>query len=88
MQEHEMPTWGDIFRSALADLDAARSALADASGWLCSDWRPLGSSLPDGAGTVRHDVVEQIGRLKGEIDEAKGALWSVLEEQAPRSARS
>ncbi|MBV9143669.1 MAG: hypothetical protein JO115_22590 [Pseudonocardiales bacterium] len=79
MQEHELPTWQGMFTSALADLDAARSALSDAAGWLRSDWRPLGTPLPPVAGTARQDVLDQIGRLKGGIDHAKNALWSALD---------
>src|SRR5262249_44354111 len=79
MREHELPSWQDMYRSALKDLDTARSALADAAGWLRSDWRPLGSPLPGQAGTARRDVLDQIGQLKGEIDQAKDALRNALD---------
>jgi hypothetical protein len=79
MQEHELPTWQGMFKSALQALDTSRSALSDAADWLRSDWRPLGTPLPDEAGTARQDVMDQIGRLKGEIDQAKDALWSTLD---------
>lgn len=78
MQEHELPTWQGMFRSALVELDTARSALSDAAGWLRSDWRPLGTPLPDAAATARSEVLDRVGRLKGAIDQAKDALHSAL----------
>jgi hypothetical protein len=79
MREHELPTWQGMFESALGALDTSRSALSDAADWLRSDWRPLGSPLPDEAGAARRDVMERISRLKGEIDQAKNALWNALD---------
>lgn len=74
MHEHELPTWNDIVASALGELDTARTGLSEAASWLRSDWRPLGSPLPDGAGDARIRAMDLIGQAKGLIDQAKGAL--------------
>ena len=78
MQQRELPTWSEMGKSALGELDTARSALSAAADCLRSDWRPVGQPLPGEAGTVRREVMARIGRLKDELDEAKDALWGVL----------
>lgn len=78
MREDELPTWQEIFRETLGSLDAARSALADAQAWLRSDWRPVGSALPESAGSARGAVSDVAGRMKGQIDHAKGLLHEAL----------
>jgi hypothetical protein len=75
VREHELPTWNDIVAAALAELDTSRNGLSEAASWLRSDWRPLGTALPDDAGEARHRVLELIGQAKAAIDEAKGALY-------------
>lgn len=55
----------------------ARSGLSDAADWLRADWRPLRTPLLDEAGTARRNGPDR--RLKGEIDQAKNALWSTLD---------
>lgn len=74
MREHELPTWNGVVDNALDELNRSRVALGDARDWLASDWRPLGSPLPDGAGDARMAALELIGQAKGLIDQAKGAL--------------
>ncbi len=75
MQEHELPTWNDIVASALGELDTARNGVSEAASWLRSDWRPLGSALPDDAGDARIRAMELMGQAKALIDQAKGALY-------------
>lgn len=75
MQEHELPTWNEIVDNALGELDGARTGLSEAASWLRSDWRPLGSELPDGAGDARVRVMDLIGQVKNLIDQAKGELY-------------
>jgi hypothetical protein len=75
MQEHELPTWNEIVASALSELDTARNGLSESASWLRSDWRPLGTALPDGAGDARIRAMELIGQAKNLIDQAKGALY-------------
>lgn len=74
MHENELPTWNDIVEHALAELNRSRDGLSEAASWLRSDWRPLGSPLPDGAGAARIRAMDLIGQIKGLVDEAKGAL--------------
>jgi hypothetical protein len=74
MQEHQLPTWNDVVDKALGELDTARNGLSEAASWLRSDWRPLGSALPDGAGEARSEVLDLIGQAKALIDQAKGQL--------------
>jgi hypothetical protein len=75
MEEHELPTWNDIVASALGELDTASTGLSDAADWLRSDWRPLGSELPDGAGDARVRTMDLIGQAQKLIDQAKGELY-------------
>lgn len=50
MQEHDLPTWNDIVDRTLTELNRSRDGLSEAAAWLRSDWRPLGTALPPGAG--------------------------------------
>lgn len=74
MQEHELPTRNDIVGSALGELDHSRDGLSEAASWLRSDWRPLGSAPPDGAGETRAEVLKLTGEARGLV-QAKGALY-------------
>jgi len=74
MQEHELPTWNGIVDHALDELDGARNGLSEAASWLRSDWRPLGTDLPDGAGDARAEAMDLIGQAKALVDQAKSAL--------------
>ena len=75
MREHELPTWNEIVDNAIASLDKARGGLSETRDWLGSDWRPLGSPLPDGAGQARVEVGRLLAAAKALIDEAKGHLY-------------
>ncbi|MFI0454535.1 hypothetical protein [Actinomadura sp. 6N118] len=86
MQEHQLPTWNGIVDNALGELDASRNGLAEAASWLRSDWRPLGSPLPDSAGDARIRAMELIGQAKGLIDEAKGELYDARRGTAAASS--
>lgn len=75
MQEHELPTWNEIVANALDELDTARHGLSESASWLRSDWRPLGTELPDGAGDARSRAMDLMGQAKALIDQAKGELY-------------
>jgi hypothetical protein len=81
MQENQLPTWDEIVMKALAELDNARNGLSEAASWLRSDWRPLGSSLSDGAAAGRTGGLELIGQAKALIDQAKGEMYRARGEQ-------
>jgi hypothetical protein len=70
----ELPTWTEIVDHALEELNTSRNGLSEAAAWLRSDWRPLGTDLPPGAGDKRHEATELIGKAKEILDQAKGAL--------------
>lgn len=72
--ENQLPTWDEIVTSTLTELDAARNGLSEAASWLRSDWRPLGSPLPDAGAAARAEVMDLIGKAKALIDQAKGGL--------------
>jgi hypothetical protein len=74
MQEHELPTYAEIEKRALAHLDAARNEMSEVRDWLRSDWRPLGTPRPDGAADASAEVLNIVGKVKTLIDQAKNAL--------------
>ena len=76
----QLPTWAEIENHALHHLDTARNEMSEVRDWLRSDWRPLGSPLPDGAADARREVLRIVGEVKGLIDQAKGILQR---EEAP-----
>lgn len=78
MKEHELPTWRQMNHLARGHFDAARNELSTARDWLKSDWQPLGSALPPGAGDARHRALQLIGEAKDLIDEAKGVLSGAI----------
>jgi hypothetical protein len=76
VKEHELPTADEMIRRAVDDLDKAYRALGDASDWLRSDWRPLGSALTDRQFAARtalqkgiQDAAAVINRAKREADQ-------------------
>lgn len=74
MSDRELPTWGEIEARALRHLHAARTEMSEVRDWLRSDWRPLGSPLPDAAADARSEVLRIVGEVKNLIDQAKGLL--------------
>ena len=79
MQEQELPTKQEMFRRALMCVDEAYASLGDASDWLRSDWRPLGSALSDEQGHARSAVFDQIGQAKNQLNEIKLRLNAAAE---------
>jgi hypothetical protein len=77
MREHELPTWDDILSGALTELGRSRDGLSEAASWLRSDWRPVGSPLPTGAGDARATSQQLIVQAKALIDQAQNALEQV-----------
>ncbi|MBL1079479.1 hypothetical protein JK358_34245 [Nocardia sp. 2] len=75
-----LPTQADIFLKALESVNAARNSLSEARDWLNSDWSPVGSALPGQAGPARTTARQRIAVSKGQIDEAKAALYRALDE--------
>lgn len=69
-----LPTWPEIKRGAVSDLDAARNAMSDVRDWLNTDWRPLGSPLTKAEAEARNEVMKIVGQVKDLIDQAKGML--------------
>ena len=74
-----LPTWREIKRGAISDLNAARSAMSDVRDWLNSDWRPLGSPLTVADADARDETMRIVGQVKNLIDQAK----DLLEREGP-----
>ena len=72
--DSELPTWDEIESRALRHLGTARNEMSEVRDWLRSDWRPLGSPLPDGTADARSEVLRIAGEVKNLIDQAKGLL--------------
>lgn len=69
--EQKLPTWPEIERNALADLDKARTALSDARDWLHSDWRPPNLPLTSRQAAAKNHALQMIAEAKIAIDDAK-----------------
>lgn len=74
MPDSELPTWAEIEAHALRHLDAARNEMTEVRDWLRSDWRPLGSPLPDADTAARSEVLRIASEVKRLIDQAKDVL--------------
>lgn len=75
----QLPTQAEMFRNTLDELNLARSGLSQAAGWLRSDWRPVGSTLPHPAANARAEIQDLIGQAKALIDQAKEQAYRALE---------
>lgn len=71
MREQDLPTADEMIWRAVDDLDRAYKALGDASDWLRSDWRPLGSALTDRQAAARIALQKGIQDAAGVINRAK-----------------
>ncbi|MBF6065418.1 hypothetical protein IU500_34360 [Nocardia terpenica] len=74
----QLPSQAEIFIRALDSLDTARNSLSDARDWLNSDWAPIGSALPDAAGTARSEARAGIATTKAQIDHIKSRMYDAL----------
>lgn len=74
VQTRELPTWAEIEKYALSHLNSARNEMSEARDWLKSDFRPVGSSLPDDTAAARSEVLRIISQVKNLIDQAKNTL--------------
>lgn len=74
MNNDGLPTWGEVKAHALSHLDAARNEMSEVRDWLRSDWRPLGSPLPDADAAARGEVLRISSEVKRLIDQAKDVL--------------
>lgn len=74
MKESELPTWPEIERHALGELDEARNHVAEAGNWLRSDWQPPGSPLTSAQGRRRGEVMRIAAQMEGLIDQAVDLL--------------
>lgn len=83
----QLPTRTEIFSSALAALDSARTSLSDARDWLHSDWTPEGSALTTEAGEARQAVLAGIGTTKNAIDAMKQDVYRAITSLDSRGHR-
>jgi hypothetical protein len=73
MRDEELPTWPQIAKNTVAELDRSRDGLSEAGSWLRSDWKP-GTVLTDAQADGRILARRLIGEAKELIDQAKQAL--------------
>ncbi len=62
--------------------------LAEAASWLRSDWRPLGTALPDGAGDARAKAIDLIGQANRAIHAVSRVGRVAVKMPPPCSATS
>lgn len=78
MRADQLPTADQILVSADGEMDRAFGflsdayrAFGDASDWLRSDWRPVGSSLTEAQASTRIQMREVIAAAKRAINQLK-----------------
>ncbi len=74
----KLPTREEMFLGASGELQVAYKALGDASDWLRSDWRPLGSRLVAVQVEAKSTVFAQIDAAKRAINLAQDAIDRAL----------
>lgn len=80
-----LPTQQEMFERALAQVEAARTALSQARSWLAADWDGIevGVELPRAVGEHRTRTRAAITAARTEIDTARDELTAALEIYAP-----
>lgn len=75
-----LPTRSEMFRNARIQLDHARVGLENASAWLSSPWRPVGSPLSNTQATARMDARRILAEIDGLMTEAARALEATVDD--------